>query len=209
MSKINNFKLKLRKSRLLKNYNDINWDFVYYIITLLGRYLKKVKLSRGEIYIYLKDFTYLENILYFFKNNLMCQFKLLIDICGIDFIHSKERFEINYNLLSIKYSSRLHVKINVNEFIAVPSILKIFRNANWYEREVWDMFGIFFKNHVDLRRILTDYGFEGFPLRKDFPQTGYLELRYNNDYKHLSYEPVELSQDFRVFEFLSPWTFLK
>jgi NADH-quinone oxidoreductase subunit C len=98
---------------------------------LLSPYFKKVKISRGEVHIYLKNYNFLENTLYFLKNNLMCQFKILIDICGIDFIHnSKERFEINYNLLSIKYTLRLHIKVNVNEFIAVPSIIKIFRNAN-------------------------------------------------------------------------------
>jgi NADH dehydrogenase (ubiquinone) Fe-S protein 3 len=202
--------MKIRNSVLLKNYNDINWYFIYYIILMLGKYIKKIKLSRGEYHIYLKDYNDLEKVLYFIKYNMICQFKILIDICGVDFIqNSKNRFEINYNLLSVKYWSRLHIKINVNEFIAVPSIIKIFKSANWYEREVWDMFGIFFKNHNDLRRILTDYGFEGFPLRKDFPQTGYIELRYNNDYKHLIYEPLELSQDFRNFDFISPWNQIK
>ena len=202
--------MKIRNTVLLKNYNDINWYFIYYIILMLGKYIKKIKLSRGEYHIYLKDYNDLEKVLYFIKYNMICQFKILIDICGVDFIqNSKNRFEINYNLLSVKYWSRLHIKINVNEFIAVPSIIKIFKSANWYEREVWDMFGIFFKNHNDLRRILTDYGFEGFPLRKDFPQTGYIELRYNNDYKHLIYEPLELSQDFRNFDFISPWNQIK
>lgn len=204
------FFFKRRNSVLLKNYNDINWDFIYYVILMLGKYIKMVRLSKGECHLYLSSYNDLEKVLFFLKNNIMCQFKILIDICGIDFIqNSPNRFEISYNLLSIKYWSRLHIKINVNEFAAVPSVTKIFKSANWYEREVWDMFGIFFKNHNDLRRILTDYGFDGFPLRKDFPQTGYLELRYNNDYKHLIYEPVELSQDFRIFDFVSPWNQIK
>ncbi len=202
--------LKIRNSILLKNNNDINWYFVYYIILMLNKYILKLKLKKGEYHIYLRDYNDLEKVMFFFKKNMNCQFKILIDICGIDYIHNKKnRFEINYNLLSIKYWTRIHIKIQVNEFVAIPSIIKIYKNANWYEREVWDMFGIFFKNHKDLRRILTDYGFEGFPLRKDFPQTGYIELRYNNDYKHLIYEPLELSQDFRNFDFISPWNQIK
>lgn len=202
--------LQIRNTILYKNYNDINWYFIYYIILMLGKYIKKIKLSKGEYHLYLKNYNDIEKVLYFLKYNIMCQFKTLIAICGIDFIENlKERFQINYNLLSITYYQRIHIKINVKEFIAVPSSIKIFRNASWYEREVWDMFGIFFKNHNDLRRILTDYGFDGFPLRKDFPQTGYIELRYNYDYKHLVYEPLELSQEYRNFDFLSPWNQIK
>jgi NADH/F420H2 dehydrogenase subunit C len=177
---------------------------------MLGKYIKKVQLKKGEYNLYLNNEKDLEKVLFFLKYNINTQFKLLMDICGIDYMEKyKNRFEINYNLLSIKYWARLHIKIHVNEFIPVNSIIKIFKSANWYEREIWDMFGIFFKNHSDLRRILTDYGFEGFPLRKDFPQTGYIELRYNNDFKHLIYEPIELSQDFRSFDFLSPWNQIK
>jgi NADH/F420H2 dehydrogenase subunit C len=202
--------LKIRKTYLLKNYNDINWYFVYYIILMLGKYIKKVQLKRGEYNLYLNDEKDLEKVLLFLKYNINTQLKLLMDICGIDYMEKyKNRFEISYNLLSVKYWTRLHIKIHINEFIPINSIISIFKSANWYEREIWDMFGIFFKNHNDLRRILTDYGFEGFPLRKDFPQTGYIELRYNNDFKHLIYEPIELSQDFRSFDFLSPWNQIK
>lgn len=202
--------VKIRRTYLLKNHNDINWYFIYYIILMLGKYIKKVELKKGEYKLYLKNEQDIEKVLFFLKYNINSQFKLLMDICGIDYMQKyKNRFEISYNLLSVKYWSRIHVKIHVNEFIPVYSVIKIFKSANWYEREIWDMYGIFFKNHTDLRRILTDYGFEGFPLRKDFPQTGYVELRYNNDYKHLIYEPVELSQDFRSFDFLSPWNQIK
>ena len=202
--------IKIRKTYLLKNYNDINWYFIYYIILMLGKYIKKVQLKKGEYNLYLKNSQDIEKVLFFFKYNINSQFKLLMDICGIDYMQKfKNRFEISYNLLSIKYWSRIHVKIHVNEFTPINSVIKVFKSANWYEREIWDMYGIFFKNHTDLRRILTDYGFEGFPLRKDFPQTGYVELRYNNDFKHLIYEPVELSQDFRSFDFLSPWNQIK
>ena len=202
--------MKIRKTYLLKNYNDINWYFIYYIILMLGKYIKKVQLKKGEYNLYLRNEQDIEKVLFFLKYNINSQFKLLMDICGIDNMQKyNNRFEISYNILSVKYWSRMHVKIHVDEFRPVNSVMKIFKSANWYEREIWDMFGIFFKNHKDLRRILTDYGFEGFPLRKDFPQTGYVELRYNNDYKHLIYEPVELSQDFRSFDFLSPWNQIK
>lgn len=202
--------LKIRKTYLLKNHNDINWYFIYYIILMLGKYINKVQLKKGEYNLYLNTEKNLEKVLTFLKYNINTQLKLLMDICGIDYMEKyKNRFEISYNLLSVKYWIRLHIKIHINEFIPVNSLIKIFKSANWYEREIWDMFGIFFKNHNDLRRILTDYGFEGFPLRKDFPQTGYIELRYNNDFKHLIYEPIELSQDFRSFDFLSPWNQIK
>jgi NADH/F420H2 dehydrogenase subunit C len=202
--------LKVRKTYLLKNYNDINWYFIYYIILMLGKYIKKVQLKKGEYNLYLRSEQDLEKVLFFLKYNINSQFKLLMDICGIDYMEKyKNRFEVSYNLLSVKYWVRMHIKTHVNEFTPINSVVKIYKSANWYEREVWDMFGIFFKNHNDLRRILTDYGFEGFPLRKDFPQTGYIELRYNNDFKHLVYEPLELSQDFRNFDFLSPWNQIK
>jgi len=202
--------LKVRKTYLLKNYNDINWYFIYYIILMLGKYIKKVQLKKGEYNLYLRNEQDIEKVLFFLKYNINSQFKLLMDICGIDYMEKyKNRFEVSYNLLSIKYWIRMHIKTHVNEFTPINSVVKIYKSANWYEREVWDMFGIFFKNHNDLRRILTDYGFEGFPLRKDFPQTGYIELRYNNDFKHLVYEPLELSQDFRNFDFLSPWNQIK
>lgn len=201
----------IRTNFLFKNLNDINWDFIYYIILIIGKYIKKIELKKGEYHLYLRSSEDIEKIIFFLKYHINSQCKLLMDICGVDYMEKDKnnRFEINYNLLSIKYFIRMHIKIKVNEFIPVNSVIKIFKSANWYEREIWDMFGIFFKNHKDLRRILTDYGFEGFPLRKDFPQTGYIELRYNNDYKHLIYEPVELSQDFRSFDFLSPWNQIK
>lgn len=205
--KKNKLKIKFKRVRLYKNYNDINWHFVYYLSIILNKFISKIKLKRGEYCIYLRDVNDLKNVLYFLKYNINCQYTLLMDICGIDYLgkNKNERFEVSYNLLSIKHSSRIHIKLLVNELTPVESIIDLYRSADWYEREVWDMYGIFFKNHKDMRRILTDYGFEGFPLRKDFPQSGYVELRYDNDYKHLVYEPLELSQDFRSFDFISPW----
>jgi NADH dehydrogenase (ubiquinone) Fe-S protein 3 len=144
-------------------------------------------------------------ILFFLKNHTNSQFKLLSDICAVDYINKKKRFEIIYNLLSVRFNNRLKVKISINELQPVDSIVDIYKNADWAEREVWDMFGIFFLNHPDLRRILTDYGFEGHPLRKDFPLSGFLEVYYNELKKRVVYEPINLSQQYRLFEFNSPW----
>jgi NADH:ubiquinone oxidoreductase subunit C len=130
---------------------------------------------------------------------------LLSCISGVDLIDQKYRFCLSYELLSIVYNIRLRVKIFINEISTVPSLFKIFINSNWWEREVWDLFGIYFINHPDLRRILTDYGFEGHPLRKDFPLSGYIELRYNIITKRIVSESLELSQEFRLFTFEMPW----
>lgn len=139
------------------------------------------------------------------RDNAELQFNQLVDICGVDFPERVERFEVVYNLLSLKHNCRLRVKVLANEEDPVPSVIEVYKSAGWYEREVWDMFGIKFTGNADLRRILTDYGFEGHPLRKDFPLTGYVEVRYDDALKRVVYEPVKLVQDFRNFDFLSPW----
>lgn len=144
-------------------------------------------------------------ILFFLKNHTNSQFKILSEICAVDYINNENRFEIIYNLLSIRFNSRLKIKIKINEFQSIDSIIEIYKAANWCEREVWDMFGICFNNHSDLRRILTDYGFEGHPLRKDFPLSGFLEVFYNELKKRVVYEPINLSQQYRLFEFNNPW----
>lgn len=131
--------------------------------------------------------------------------KMLIDICGVDYPQRPERFDVVYHLLSLSQNARLRVKVTTDEVTPVPSITSIFSTAGWFERECWDLYGVIFSGHPDLRRILTDYGFEGHPLRKDFPLTGYTEVRYDNDAKRVVYEPVQLPQDFRNFDFLSPW----
>lgn len=133
------------------------------------------------------------------------QFRQLIDVCGVDYPARVERFEVVYNLLSLKQNLRLRVKVCVDEATAVPSVASVFSAAIWFEREVWDMYGVKFTGHPDLRRILTDYGFEGHPQRKDFPLTGYKEVRYDETKKRVVYEPVQLTQEFRNFDFLSPW----
>ena len=139
------------------------------------------------------------------KDNIDFSFNMLIDITAVDYPKRPKRFEVVYHLLSLKHKNRVRIKIYINEDVSVLSLTKIYRCAGWYEREVWDMYGISFNGNDDLRRILTDYGFEGFPLRKDFPLTGFVELRYDETKKKVSYSKVKLTQDYRNFDFLSPW----
>ena len=133
------------------------------------------------------------------------RFEILIDICGVDYPARKNRFDVVYHLLSVRKNLRLRVKVETDEATPVPSVIPVFPTANWYEREAYDMYGILFSDHPDLRRLLTDYGFEGYPLRKDFPLTGYKEVRYDDEAKRVVYEPVKLNQEFRNFDFESPW----
>ena len=139
------------------------------------------------------------------RDDSNCLFKILIDITAVDFPERGERFEIVYNLLSLSHNQRIRVTVSTDESTPVPSMVPLFSAAGWFEREVWDMFGVFFTDHPDLRRMLTDYGFEGHPLRKDFPLTGYVEVRFDEEQKRVVYEPVTLTQDFRNFDFMSPW----
>lgn len=144
-------------------------------------------------------------VLQFLRDDNECQFKMLISICGVDYPEREKRFDVVYNMLSLTQNTRIRVKTQVGEDERVPTATKLFSTAGWFEREAWDMYGIFFDGHQDLRRILTDYGFEGHPLRKDFPLTGHVELRYDEELRRVVYEPVHLTQDFRTFDFLSPW----
>jgi NADH-quinone oxidoreductase subunit C len=144
-------------------------------------------------------------LLAFLRDDPKCLFQVLIDICGVDYPERPERFDVVYNLLSVKLDQRVRVKAMADETSPVPSVTGLFSAAGWYEREAWDLYGIYFADHPDLRRILTDYGFEGHPLRKDFPLTGYVELRYDEEQKRVVYEPVKLKQEFRSFDFSSPW----
>jgi NADH-quinone oxidoreductase subunit C len=147
----------------------------------------------------------LKRFMSFLHNDANCDFKQLMAVCGADYPERDERFEIVYNLLSLKHNMRVRVKVRADENTPVESVTSLYSTANWFEREVWDMYGVFFSDHPDLRRILTDYGFEGHPLRKDFPLTGFVELRYDETQKRVVYEPVSLPQDFRNFDFVSPW----
>jgi NADH-quinone oxidoreductase subunit C len=147
----------------------------------------------------------LRHAMTFLRDDSNCLFQMLVDICGVDYPDREERFEVVYNLLSLKHNQRLRVKVATAEDRPVPSVADIFSTAAWFEREVWDLYGVLFTGHPDLRRILTDYGFEGHPMRKDFPLTGYVEVRYDSEQKRVVYEPVKLTQEFRTFDFLSPW----
>jgi len=139
------------------------------------------------------------------RDDAELRYQQLIDIVGVDYPERAERFEVNYVLLSLTHNRRIRVKLSTDEDNAVPSVTGLWPVAGWYEREVWDMFGVLFEGNPDLRRILTDYGFQGHPFRKDFPMTGYVEMRYSEEHKRVVYEPVKLAQDFRAFDFLSPW----
>ncbi|MGE3783711.1 MAG: NADH-quinone oxidoreductase subunit C [Alphaproteobacteria bacterium] len=144
-------------------------------------------------------------VLQFLRDDAKCRFTLLCDICGVDYPDRDPRFDIVYNLLSVHLNQRIRLKLATDDAHPVASATGLFSSAGWWERETWDLFGIFFTDHPDLRRILTDYGFEGHPLRKDFPLTGYVEVKYDDEQKRVVYEKVRLKQEFRYFDFLSPW----
>jgi NADH-quinone oxidoreductase subunit C len=145
------------------------------------------------------------SVLSFLRDDPACRFSSLIDITAVDYPTRERRFDVVYHLLSMYKNHRIRLKIETDEETAVPSVVDVYPAANWYERETFDMYGVLFSGHPDLRRILTDYGFSGYPLRKDFPMTGYVEVRYDADQKRVVYEPVKLTQEFRSFDFLSPW----
>jgi len=144
-------------------------------------------------------------LLTFLRDDAECQFKQLVDICGVDWPERDPRFDVVYHLLSHRQVHRIRIKVQTDAETPLPSATGLFSAAGWYEREVWDMYGLFFEGHPDLRRLLTDYGFDGHPLRKDFPLTGYVEVRYDEEQKRVVYEPIKLTQEFRTFDFMSPW----
>ena len=151
------------------------------------------------------EHTNIVKTLRFLRDEPLLSFTQLIDLCGIDWPEKKERFQVAYNLLSMNNNSRIRVKSFTDNNNSLPSITKLFPSSDWYEREAFDLFGINFEGHKDLRRLLTDYGFEGYPLRKDFPLTGYVEVKYDEEKKRVIYKPVELEQEYRNFDFESPW----
>ncbi|MCB2054080.1 MAG: NADH-quinone oxidoreductase subunit C [Geminicoccaceae bacterium] len=170
----------------------------------LGEDLSAHRLDRSELTITVAT-PALPRVLGWLRDEPNMLFKELVDICGVDRPEREQRFEVVYHLLSMHQNMRLRVKVTTDEDTPVPSVTGIFRAAGWFEREAWDMYGIMFSDHPDLRRLLTDYGFDGHPLRKDFPMTGHVELRYDAEQGRVVYEPVALRQDFRTFDFLSPW----
>ena len=169
----------------------------------LGENVLGVEDTAGELSIRVKRDA-LVRVLTYLRDDVNCQFKQLLDLCGVDYPEREERFEVVYNLLSMPHNLRIRVKVTTAGD-PVPSVTGVFSTAGWFERECWDMYGVAFEGNPDLRRILTDYGFEGHPLRKDFPLTGFVEIRYDDEKKRVVYEPVKMTQDFRSFDFLSPW----
>ena len=179
-------------------------DLKAYICDALNGKIDTSSIDFGEINLGISAGN-LISILRFLRDDVQTQFVSIIDICGVDYPGRKKRFEVVYHLLSPRQNMRLRLKLSTDGDTPVPSATDIYPGANWFEREAYDMYGILFTGHPDLRRLLTDYGFEGHPLRKDFPLTGYSEVRYDDELKRVVYEPVELRQEFRNFDFLSPW----
>ncbi|MDP3533042.1 MAG: NADH-quinone oxidoreductase subunit C [Alphaproteobacteria bacterium] len=175
-----------------------------YVADTVPKFLERVEITKHAIILW-TDHARLLNLMLFLRDDASCAFKQLVELTSIDYPEEMNRFEMVYHLLSLRFNMRLVVKLKTTENQNVPSVTSLFRCANWMERETWDMFGIKFEGHPDLRRLLTDYGFEGHPLRKDFPLTGFVEMRYDDTEKRVVYEPVSLRQDFRVFDFESPW----
>lgn len=179
-------------------------ELASYLGEVRGKLISATKLAYGELTLT----TTRENVialLTFLRDDVQCGFVNLIDVCGVDWPAREERFDVVYHLLSPRQNIRVRVKVATGEDEPVPSACDVYPGADWFEREAYDMYGILFTGHPDLRRILTDYGFEGYPLRKDFPTTGFVEVRYDDAVKRVVYEPVHLRQEFRNFDFLSPW----
>ncbi len=179
-------------------------DLSEFLTSRLGPTLTGTTTARGELTIGVGR-DEIAKVLKLLRDDLRCQFECLIDICGVDWPERERRFDVVYHLLSPRQNLRIRVKVETDEETPVPSAVDVFPAANWFEREAYDMYGILFSGHPDLRRLLTDYGFRGHPLRKDFPMTGYVEVRYDDEQKKVVYEPVKLTQEFRSFDFMSPW----
>ncbi|WP_377288307.1 NADH-quinone oxidoreductase subunit C [Rhizobium sp. SG2393] len=175
-----------------------------YIRETRGALVSNATLAYGELTLETNAASIIA-LLTFLRDDVQCGFVNLVDICGVDYPARPDRFDVVYHLLSPRQNLRIRVKVATGEDDPVPSATAVYPGADWFEREAYDMYGILFTGHPDLRRILTDYGFEGYPLRKDFPTTGYVEVRYDDEAKRVVYEPVELKQEFRNFDFLSPW----
>ncbi len=175
-----------------------------HILSNLGDAVTDSVIAHGELALRV-DADSILRVLKFLRDDSSCKFVSFIDICGADYPTRKNRFDVVYHLLSPTQNLRIRIKLEVNETRQVPSVVQLFRGAEWFEREAFDLYGILFSNHPDLRRLLTDYGFRGHPLRKDFPLTGYVEVRYDDEEKRVVYEPVNLTQEYRSFDFESPW----
>jgi NADH-quinone oxidoreductase subunit C len=179
-------------------------ELASHIKSKLPNAVRQHTVARGELTLVVER-AEIVRVLTDLRDDSNCLFEVLIDICGVDYPEREKRFDVVYHLLSPRKNQRIRVKCEADEETPVPSAVGVFPAANWFEREAYDMYGILFSDHPDLRRILTDYGFQGFPLRKDFPLTGYVEVRYDDAQKRVIYEPVKLTQEFRSFDFMSPW----
>jgi len=197
MNSLNNTNILEQKSWILKKY-------LLFLRKILKSLIKEIRIKNNDIEIKTTP-NNLRALLYILRNHTLCQYKQLIDLACCDVPGKKNRFSISYILYSLRYNARIIIVVKTNEVLALPSVTSLFNSANWLEREVWDLYGIFFDWHPDLRRILTDYGFSGHPLRKDFPLTGFIEVYYNDSKKRLRYEPVELAQEYRTFTLQNPW----
>lgn len=186
----------MSSTSLLKELNNLNKKIPLLTIQQFS--------NEVVITVLTKNLLFVLNVL---KKHIGYQYNLLSCITGVDLLDKNYRFSVVYDLLSLKFNSRFRLKIFIDEISFVPSIINLYINANWWEREVWDMYGIYFEQHTDLRRILTDYGFEGYPMRKDFPLSGFEEVRYDGNKKRVVSEPIELNQDFRNFTFETPWEY--
>ena len=175
-----------------------------YISSELGSAVTGFKVEFGELSV-MAEAAQIIRVLNFLRDDADCGFVCFIDICGVDYPQREKRFDVVYHLLAPYKNRRIRVKVETDEDTAVPSVISVFPAANWFEREAFDLYGVLFSGHPDLRRILTDYGFSGHPLRKDFPLTGYVEVRWDDEVKRVVYEPVKLTQEFRAFDYLSPW----
>ena len=183
---------------------DQNQDLLNHLLNGISDNISDSSISYGDLTLIVNVDTVLD-VLKYLRDDAACAFTQLIDVCEVDYPERAERFDVVYHLLSMTQNQRVRVKLSVDEKTAVPSATDLFDSASWFEREAFDLYGILFSGHPDLRRLLTDYGFEGHPLRKDFPLTGHVEVRWDDDEKRVVQEPVTLMQEFRDFDFVSPW----
>lgn len=179
-------------------------DLRDHIVDQMDDAVNSAEISFGELTINARR-AEIVKVITFLRDDPICKFTSLIDICGVDYPARERRFDVVYHMMSMAHNTRIRIKVTTDEEIPVHSVAEVFPNANWYEREAFDMYGIVFDEHPDMRRLLTDYGFEGYPLRKDFPLSGFVEVRYDEERKSVVYEPVNLPQEYRSFDFMSPW----
>lgn len=179
-------------------------DLAAHVSGALPGVVTGTEIAHGELALFIEPSQIVKAVT-FLRDDPACLFTCIVDVCGVDYPAREKRFDVVYHLLSVKQNARIRLKVATDEDTPVPSITGVFPGANWFEREAYDMYGILFTGHPELRRLLTDYGFDGHPLRKDFPTTGFVEVRYDDAQKRVVYEPVRLPQEFRNFDFLSPW----